>query len=78
VAALRRAVSPTPVAEVDERLAAFLDTVPGIKFSAVSVAENLGLESGYCSDRLTALAGRGRIVRQQAPNRRPLYYSTAK
>ena len=79
LASVRRlAGGTTPTSEVDERITTFLGSMPGIKFSAVSVAENLGMEMGHCSDRLTALAGRGVLVRQQEPNRKPLYYSPVK
>ena len=73
---LVRAVSPAPPRDdLNDRIVAFLDEHVGLKFSAVSIAENIGEANKRIAERCSTLAGQGRIKRQQEANRHPLYTS---
>lgn len=59
---------------LNERIVAFLTSVPGIKFSPTSISENIGADSNArVADRLATMAKNGRVVCHKQEGRRPLY-----
>ena len=61
-----------PRDELNERIVEFLESAPGIKFTAIAIRENLG-DGKYIHDRCKTLVRQGRILAHTAPNRHPLY-----
>ena len=59
--------------DLNERIVAFLESVPSLKFSAISIRENLGDGTKDVYDRCKTLARNGRIRMFTEPNRRALY-----
>jgi chromosome segregation ATPase len=59
--------------ELNDRIVAFLESHAGLKFTAISIDENLGGTGKDISDRLKTLVRNGRIRMFAIPNRRPFY-----
>jgi hypothetical protein len=68
---LRPATKPRD--DLSERIAAFLEAHPDLKFTAISIDENLDATGKDLSDRCKNLARNGRIRMFAEPNRRPFY-----
>lgn len=62
-----------PKDELNERVVAFLESHPELKFTAISIDENLGGTGRDISDRLKTLARNGRIRIFANDKRRPFY-----
>jgi len=59
--------------DLNDRIVALLESAPTLKFSAISVDENLGGTGKDISDRLKTLAKNGRILIHAEEGRRPFY-----
>jgi hypothetical protein len=62
-----------PRDELNERIIAFLESHPNLKFPAISIDANLGGTGKDISDRLKTLAKNGRIRMFAEEKRRPFY-----
>jgi uncharacterized coiled-coil protein SlyX len=64
---------PKPVDEVNEQIVAFLESVPDVKLTAISIRENLGIDAKYIHDRCKTLVRNNRIRMYTEANRHPFY-----
>jgi hypothetical protein len=59
--------------DLNERIVAFLEEHRGLKFTAISIDENLGGTGKDISDRLKTLVRNNRVRMHSIANRRPFY-----
>jgi uncharacterized coiled-coil protein SlyX len=69
---------PKPVDEVNEQIVAFLESVPDVKLTAISIRENLGIDAKYIHDRCKTLVRNNRIRMYTEANRHPFYQALPK
>lgn len=67
-----------PVDEINEKIVAFLESVPDVKLTAIAIRENLDIPAKYIHDRCKTLVRNNRIRTFVEPNRHPFYQALPK
>jgi hypothetical protein len=62
-----------PVDETNAKIVEFLNSAPDVKFTAITIRENLGIPAKYIHDRCKTLVRQGLIRTHVAEGRHPFY-----
>lgn len=74
IAALEAKVLPQPKDDLNERILGFMKGMPGIRLTALVIAENIGEANSRVGSRLASLASRGAIRSSKEEGRNRLYF----